>query len=149
VHRSEGPPPPDGATLVNTGRGGLVDHEALVDELSVGRIWAVLDTTDPQEPLPPDSPLDTLPNVVLTPHMAGSVGNELFRLGDHAVEQAIRLHRGLPLDGVVTRETIQSMACRLAQRRGAAASTGPLDPTRSGRSMSWLCARGRQDRTIP
>lgn len=101
---------PDGATLVNTARGGLVDHEALVEELSSGRIWAVLDTTDPQEPLPQASPLYTLPNVVLTPHMAGAVGNELLRLGDHAVDQALRLHRGEPLDGEVTPETLRSMA---------------------------------------
>lgn len=101
---------PDGATLVNTARGGLVDHHALVDELVAGRLWAVLDTTDPYEPLPEDSPLYDLANVVLTPHMAGAIGNETFRLGDHAVDQAIRLHHGDPLDGEVTRVSLGTMA---------------------------------------
>lgn len=101
---------PDGATLINTARGGLVDHDALVAELDSGRIQAVLDTTDPAEPLPQDSPLYTLPNVVLTPHLAGALGNELTRLGDHAVDQAIRLLLGEPLDGEVTRQTMAVMA---------------------------------------
>ena len=91
----------DGTTLVNSARGGLVDHAALERELVDGRLWAVLDTTDPLEPLPAGSPLWDLPNVVLTPHVAGSMGNELGRLGDHVVEQALRLARGLPLAGVV------------------------------------------------
>lgn len=101
---------PDNATLINTARGGLVDHDALVAELASGRIQAVLDTTDPFEPLPHDSPLYTLPNVVLTPHLAGALGNELTRLGDHAVDQAVRLQRGEPLDGEVTRQAIALMA---------------------------------------
>jgi phosphoglycerate dehydrogenase-like enzyme len=101
---------PDGATLVNTARGGLVDLVALTEELATGRIHAVLDTTDPLEPLPEDSLLYGLPNVVLTPHLAGALGNELTRLGDHAVDQALRLQRGEPLDGEVTRESIALMA---------------------------------------
>lgn len=101
---------PDGSTLINTARGGLVDHEALTAELASGRIWAVLDTTDPTEPLPNSSSLYDLPNVVLTPHMAGSVGNELQRMGAHAVEQAARFQQGEPLDGEVTRESAREMA---------------------------------------
>ncbi|MFT4261918.1 MAG: hydroxyacid dehydrogenase [Nocardioides sp.] len=100
----------DGATLINTARGGLVDADALESELVSGRLWAVLDATDPNEPLPPDSALYELPNVVVTPHMAGAVGNELQRLGDHAVEQALRAHRGEPLAGEVTRETVGELA---------------------------------------
>ncbi|NEE43366.1 hydroxyacid dehydrogenase, partial [Streptomyces sp. SID8455] len=61
----------DGATLVNTARGSLVDTDALVKELVSGRIDAVLDHTEP-EVLPVDSPLYDLPNVLLTPHIAGS-----------------------------------------------------------------------------
>jgi hypothetical protein len=67
---------PDGGVLINTSRGALVDHEALTEELVSGRISAVLDVTDP-EPLPVTSPLHALPNVLLTPHTAASVGNEL------------------------------------------------------------------------
>jgi phosphoglycerate dehydrogenase-like enzyme len=78
---------PDGAVLINTARGGLVDHEALVAELRTGRLSAVLDVTDP-EPLPADSPLHDLPNVFVTPHLAGSQGNEVARLGSTVAEEA-------------------------------------------------------------
>ncbi|MFJ8019471.1 hydroxyacid dehydrogenase [Streptomyces sp. NPDC096311] len=87
---------PDGAVLVNTARGNLVDTTALVAELRGGRISAVLDVTDP-EPLPADSPLFDLPNVFLTPHLAGSHGNEVARLGLNAIEELERLLAGLPL----------------------------------------------------
>ncbi|MFF4252372.1 hydroxyacid dehydrogenase [Streptomyces sp. NPDC001663] len=84
---------PDGSTLINTARGGLVDHDALVDELRAGRLNAVLDVTDP-EPLPGDSPLYDLPNAFVTPHLAGSQGNELSRLGMTVAEEAARLRAG-------------------------------------------------------
>ena len=100
----------DGATLINTARGGLVDHAALVDELRSGRIWAILDVTDPEEPLVPDSPLFDLPNVVVTPHVAGALGNELFRLGEFAVRDALRARRGEPMAGQVTLDELDLMA---------------------------------------
>ncbi|MEY9871978.1 phosphoglycerate dehydrogenase-like enzyme [Streptacidiphilus sp. MAP12-33] len=86
---------PDGATLVNTARGSLIDHDALVDELRAGRLHAVLDVTDP-DPLPADSPLFDVPNLVLTPHIAGSVGGELHRMADSALAEIERFGRGLP-----------------------------------------------------
>ncbi|MFI7135510.1 hydroxyacid dehydrogenase [Nonomuraea sp. NPDC050153] len=87
---------PDGGVLINTARGNLIDHEALTDELASGRISAVLDVTVP-EPLPAGSPLYRLPNVFLTPHIAGSIGNELERLGRTVVAELERLAAGLPL----------------------------------------------------
>ncbi|GGJ40522.1 2-hydroxyacid dehydrogenase [Streptomyces brasiliensis] len=86
---------PDGATLVNTARGAVVDQDALVAELRTGRISAVLDVTDP-EPLPRASVLWDLPNVVLTPHIAGSMGRELRRLGDSVVAEVARFAAGEP-----------------------------------------------------
>ncbi|MER7520117.1 hydroxyacid dehydrogenase [Streptomyces sp. NPDC126499] len=86
---------PDGATLINTARGSLVDEEALLPHLVAGRLHAVLDVTDPELP-PPDSPLYTLPNVLLTPHVAGSLGNELHRMADQALEEVARYGRGEP-----------------------------------------------------
>jgi phosphoglycerate dehydrogenase-like enzyme len=85
----------DGAVLVNTARGSLVDHDALLAELRTGRISAVLDVTEP-EPLGADSPLFTLPNVVLTPHIAGALGTEVRRLGDSAIEEIARYAAGRP-----------------------------------------------------
>jgi phosphoglycerate dehydrogenase-like enzyme len=85
----------DGATLINTARGSLVDTAALTDELLTGRLNAVLDVTDP-EILPPDSPLYDLPNVLLTPHIAGSLGNELGRMTHAALDELERYASGLP-----------------------------------------------------
>lgn len=69
----------DGAMLLNTARGKIVDQDALIKELQTGRISAVLDVTDP-EPLPANSPLYEMENVILTPHVAGSLGTEVNRL---------------------------------------------------------------------
>lgn len=62
---------PDGAVVVNAGRGGAVDTDALVGELKTGRLRAALDVTDP-EPLPAGHPLWSVPGLLLTPHVAGS-----------------------------------------------------------------------------
>ncbi|WP_394621221.1 hydroxyacid dehydrogenase [Lentzea sp. JNUCC 0626] len=77
----------DDAVLINTARGAVVDQEALVAE--AGRIRAVLDVTDP-EVLPPEHPLWRNDAVLITPHLAGSQGNEWGRLGRHAVEEVRR-----------------------------------------------------------
>lgn len=82
-----------GATFINTARPRVVDGAALVDVLTRGDVYALLDVTDP-EPLPADHPLRGLPNVVLTPHWAGSAGNEQRRLGRAAIDEALRLARG-------------------------------------------------------
>jgi phosphoglycerate dehydrogenase-like enzyme len=63
---------PDGAVLVNAARGKVVDTDALLAELTAGRLRAALDVTEP-EPLPADHPLWTAPGLLLTPHVAGSV----------------------------------------------------------------------------
>lgn len=86
----------DGTVVINTARGALIDATALTAELVSGRLDAYLDVTDP-EPLPADSVLHALPNVVLTPHIAGAMGNEIHRLGSHAVMEVRRLSEGLPL----------------------------------------------------
>lgn len=60
----------DGAVFINTARGLEVDETALIEELKKGRFFACLDVTSPEPPAM-DNPLRTLPNVILTPHMAG------------------------------------------------------------------------------
>ncbi|CDO09114.1 2-hydroxyacid dehydrogenase [Mycolicibacterium cosmeticum] len=62
---------PDGAVVVNAGRGGAIHTDALLAELTSGRLRAALDVTDP-EPLPPGHPLWSAPGLLITPHVAGS-----------------------------------------------------------------------------
>ncbi|NED96115.1 hydroxyacid dehydrogenase [Phytoactinopolyspora alkaliphila] len=100
---------PDGAILVNTARGSLVDTAALTGELVAGRLSAVLDVTDP-EPLPAGSPLFTLPNVFLTPHIAGSQGNELARIGRAAADEVERFCLGRPLRHAVALADLETAA---------------------------------------
>jgi phosphoglycerate dehydrogenase-like enzyme len=90
----------DGAVLINTARGRIVDHAALERECVSGRIDAILDVTDP-EPLPADSPLFRLPNVFVTPHLAGALGNEVERLGEVAVGEIERYAAGRPLQHAI------------------------------------------------
>ena len=98
-----------GATLVNTARGALVDHDALRDELASGRLYAILDVTDP-EPLPDDDPLRTLPNAFITPHLAGSEGTELERLSDWAADEIERWSMGAPPRNGITRDQLDRLA---------------------------------------
>ena len=100
---------PDGATVVNTARGLVLDHDALLDHLRRGRITAVLDVTDP-EPLPDDHELRSLPNVMLTPHLAGSQGTELRRMADWVIDEVERYAEGRPARNPVTREIIDRTA---------------------------------------
>jgi phosphoglycerate dehydrogenase-like enzyme len=100
---------PDGATLINTARGSLVDQDALENELRTGRISAVLDVTEP-EVLPIGSALWDLPNLVITPHLAGSVGTELRRMGVSAVAEVLRVVAGQPLRHEVRAAALAALA---------------------------------------
>ena len=85
----------DGAVFVNTARGGLVDHGALLDAIDSGKLMAAgLDVTEP-EPLPPDHPLLDRPNVVVTPHVASGTHEGRRRLFRAAFEQALQVLDGL------------------------------------------------------
>lgn len=99
----------DGATLINTARGCLIDQAALEREVVSGRIDAVIDVTDP-EILPAGSPLYKLPNVFLTPHIAGAMGLERRRLGELAVDEIERFVRGLPLRHAIDPLLLDRMA---------------------------------------
>jgi phosphoglycerate dehydrogenase-like enzyme len=84
----------DDAVLINTARGALIDEPALIDELRKGRFSAFLDVTDPEPPAA-DSPLRRLPNVVVTPHLAGCI-TDCSRMGEMAVEELRRFFAGEP-----------------------------------------------------
>ena len=98
-----------GATLLYTARGALVDEAALLSELQTGRIAAVIDVTDPEIP-PPDSAFFTLPNVFLTPHIAGAAGSERSRLGDLVVDEIERFVAGRPLRHQVQAALLRQLA---------------------------------------
>ena len=94
-----------GAGLVNVGRAATVDYEALTANLRSGRLsGAVLDVFDP-EPLPPDSPLWSAPNTIVTPHVSADDGDSYVPLTLELVFRNLeRLLEGKPLVNVVRPE---------------------------------------------
>ncbi len=90
----------DGALLVNAARGSLVVTDALTEELQRGRLRAAVDVTDP-EPLPPGHPWWSLPNVLITPHVAASTSAQVTRALAFLRAQAGRFVRGEDLVNVV------------------------------------------------
>lgn len=91
----------DGGIFINTARGDIVDEDALAAELAKGRISAFIDVTHPEPPRP-NHPFRTLPNVVLTPHLAGAVGNGCRRIGRSIVDQILEFAAGKPMHGEIS-----------------------------------------------
>lgn len=89
-----------GALLVNAARGAIVQTDALVDALNHGRIRAALDVTDP-EPSPPEHPLWRCPNLLITPHVAGSSPQFAARAFRVAAEELLRYLKSEPLHNAV------------------------------------------------
>ncbi len=85
-----------GAILVNTSRGPLVDEAALLQAVQAGRIFAALDVYD-REPLPPNHPLRTAPNTVLTPHLGYGVAETWAQFYPQSVENALAFLDGKPV----------------------------------------------------
>jgi phosphoglycerate dehydrogenase-like enzyme len=100
----------DGALFVNTARGRLVDADALLRELQTGRISALLDVTDPDEPLPLDSPFFALENCVILPHIAGHSAEARLRQGQDTAEDILNYLSGKSLRFQVRPERWASMA---------------------------------------
>ena len=99
----------DGALFINTARSHAVDADALYDALKTNRFQAALDVFD-SEPLAVDSRLRGLPNLVLTPHMAGKSEQARKRQGALIVEQLQLYATGRPLTQEVTRDMLTTMA---------------------------------------
>lgn len=99
----------DRAILINTARGMCVDETALIDELRTGRILACIDVTDP-EPPNRDNPLFTLPNCILTPHIAGAVKENTWRQGALVATQVEAYLEGKPVPGEVDLRNLARMA---------------------------------------
>jgi phosphoglycerate dehydrogenase-like enzyme len=99
-----------GATFINTARGAVVRENELIAVLQQRPdLWAILDVVYP-EPPEPASPFFTLPNVLLTPHIAGSQANESRRLGQYAIAELKRYLAGEPLQWEVTEAKARLMA---------------------------------------
>lgn len=99
----------DGALLINSARGVLVDEAALISELQSGRIRVALDVFE-QEPLSVDSPLRRLENVLITPHMAGSTTESRQRLVEVIADDMVRLFSGQACQLAVDRRRLALMA---------------------------------------
>jgi phosphoglycerate dehydrogenase-like enzyme len=99
----------DGATFINSGRGAQVVEAELARVMEARPdLTALLDVTFP-EPPHADSPLWTLPNVVVSPHVGGTIGDEVGRLADCILEEFLAWQAGQPLRYQVTREILETM----------------------------------------
>ncbi len=98
------------ATFINTARGALVNEDDLIELLEARPdVQAILDVTDPEPPLP-ESRFYDLPNVFLTPHIAGSMGRECRRMGEAMVDEFARYLAGQPLLHAVSRNELARRA---------------------------------------
>ena len=92
------------ATLINTARGSIIDEKALYEHMKAGNLkYACIDVFDPEPPAA-DNPLRTLPNCILSPHLAGLTHNGLLRIGSHCAAEIERFVNGEPMETATTRE---------------------------------------------
>ncbi|WP_010676689.1 hydroxyacid dehydrogenase [Bacillus timonensis] len=100
----------ENATFINTARGEIVRENEMIEVLQDrSDIMALLDVTFPEPPTE-DSLLYTLPNVMLTPHIAGSAGSERARLGAFMLEEVKRYTAGEALQYEITEQLYKNMA---------------------------------------
>lgn len=100
----------EGATFINTARGAVVNEPEMIEVLQARPdLFAILDVTYPEPPLP-GSPLYTLPNVILTPHIAGAMNRECRRMGQEMIKELRRYLHDEPLCWTISEE----QAARLA-----------------------------------
>lgn len=99
----------DGATFINTGRGAQVIEDDLIRVLKQRPdLTALLDVTDPEPPVGA-SPFWDLPNVINSPHIGGTIGDEVTRLSDLILEEYNRWVKGQPLQHQVTAKILETM----------------------------------------
>ncbi len=100
---------PDGALLVNSARGGLIEPDALLAELRSGRITAALDVF-PNEPLEPESTWRNVPNAIISPHSAGHTLDSHLRQGAAMVDEIARFVCNEPLRYAVSSDVVEVLA---------------------------------------
>jgi len=98
------------STFINSARGAVVDEEGMLDVLEERTdVYALLDVTYPEPPAE-NSRIYTLDNVILTPHIAGSMSNECKRMGDYAVNECRKYLAGEELSWNISKEQAAIMA---------------------------------------
>jgi phosphoglycerate dehydrogenase-like enzyme len=100
---------PDGATVINVARGGLVDLRALTREVRSGRLRCALDVTDPEEPLPPRHPLRRARGAILTPHVGAAQPEVRRAIASLVLDDLERFFRGRPVRNRVTPSMLRRM----------------------------------------
>ena len=99
----------EGAILINTARGSIINQDALIKELKTGRFKACLDVTYPEPPAK-DNPLRNMDNVILTPHIAGTATNGLKRVALHVCDEIERLTKGEKMKTEVDLDNLSKLA---------------------------------------
>jgi phosphoglycerate dehydrogenase-like enzyme len=100
---------PDGATIVNVARGGLIELEALTREVRKGRLRCAIDVTDPHEPLPAGHPLRRLPGAICSPHIGGGTLKARHEMVDELLDNLERFFRGESVQNRVTTSMLARM----------------------------------------
>ena len=93
---------PDGSTIINIARGGLVDLDSLTADVRSGRLRCAIDVTDPLEPLPRKHPLRSLPGAIVTPHIGGGSLQARHEMADELIDDLERFFEGNPVKNRVT-----------------------------------------------
>jgi phosphoglycerate dehydrogenase-like enzyme len=100
---------PDGATVINIARGGLIDLKALRKEVHAGRLRCALDVTDPVEPLSVNDPLRSMSGAILTPHIAGSGRHVRQEIARVVLDDLEKFFRGGQVANRVTTAMLERM----------------------------------------
>lgn len=100
---------PDNAAVINIARGSLLDLDALTKEVRSGRLRCAIDVTDPEEPLPVDHPLRTMPGAIVTPHIAGGGRQVRGEIASVVIDDLKRFFAGRAVRNRVTRDMLEKM----------------------------------------
>ncbi len=98
----------DGSVFINTARGAIVNEQEMIEELKSERFIACLDVTEPEPPAE-DNPLRTLPNVILTPHIAGTIAENMARLGTLVANEIEAFVTNNPLHFEIKKEMLEKI----------------------------------------
>jgi len=102
LHRKNLSRLPDGTTVINIARGGLLDLDSLTAQVRTGRLRCAIDVSDPLEPLPQRHPLRKLPGAIVTPHIGGGSRKARHEMADDLIDDLERFFAGKPVKNRIT-----------------------------------------------